>query len=209
VFAEDWAFATDEELRGAPWFCPPQDAGTAVARVIEGGPDERLGRLRWAYAGGLSEARRSVRICTPYFLPEASLISELNGAALRGVEVDIVLPEVSDLPHVHWAVMHQLWQVVERGCRVWLRPPPFDHSKLMVVDSEWTLFGSGNWDARSLRLNFELNVECYSRDLGRRMDELVRARRAESRLVTLEWLNARSLPVKLRDGVARIFAPLL
>jgi cardiolipin synthase len=105
--------------------------------------------------------------------------------------------------------MHQLWQVVERGCRVWLRPPPFDHSKLMVVDSEWTLFGSGNWDARSLRLNFELNVECYSRDLGRRMDELVRMRRAESHPVTLEWLNRRPLAKKLRDGAARLFAPLL
>jgi cardiolipin synthase len=209
VFAEDWAFATDEELRGAPWFCPPQDAGGAIARVIEAGPDESVGRLRWAYAGGLSEARRTVRICTPYFLPEASLISELNGAALRGVEVDIVLPQASDLPHVQWAVMHQLWQVLERGCRVWLRPPPFDHSKLMVVDSEWTLFGSGNWDARSLRLNFELNVECYSRSLGARMDELARERRAESRPVTLEWLNARPLPVKLRDGIARLFAPLL
>ena len=209
VFAEDWAFATDEELRGPPWFCAPQDAGTAIARVIEAGPDESFGRLRWAYAGALSEARRSVRICTPYFLPVASLISELNGAALRGVEVDIVLPEVSDLPHVHWAVMHQLWQVVERGCRVWLRPPPFDHSKLMVVDAEWTLFGSGNWDARSLRLNFELNVECYSRELGHRMDELVRLRRAESKPVTLERLNGRALPVKLRDGVARLFAPLL
>ena len=79
----------------------------------------------------------------------------------------------------------------------------------MVVDSEWTLFGSGNWDARSLRLNFELDVECYSRSLGGRMDELVRARRAESKPVTMKMLNARPLPIKLRDGIARLFAPLL
>jgi cardiolipin synthase len=125
------------------------------------------------------------------------------------VEVDIVLPERSDLPHVHWAAVHQLWQVLECGCRVWMRPPPFDHSKLLVVDSEWTLFGSANWDARSMRLNFELAVECYSRRLGARMDELVRERRAESRPVTLAALNARPLPVKLRDGFARLFAPLL
>ena len=168
-----------------------------------------LSRVRWACIGGLSEARRSVRLCTPYFLPDATLISELNSAALRGVEVDIVLPERSDLPHVHWAAVHQLWQVLECGCRVWMRPPPFDHSKLLVVDSEWTLFGSANWDARSMRLNFELAVECYSRRLGARMDELVRERRAESRPVTLTALNARPLPVKLRDGFARLFAPLL
>lgn len=210
VFVEDWAFAAEEKLQGAPWFCSPaDDAGDCIARTIDDGPDESVERLRWAYIGGLNEARRSVRICTPYFLPDGALISELNAAALRGVEVDIVLPQTSDLPHVHWAAMHQLWQVIERGCRVWMRPPPFDHSKLMVVDAEWMLFGSGNWDARSLRLNFELDVECYSRSLGRRMDQLIRARRAESRLVTLDWVNARPLPIKLRDGTARLFAPLL
>ena len=209
VFAEDWEFSTDEALRGAPWFCHPADAGTAIARTIDAGPDETFERLRWAYIAGLNEARRSVRVCTPYFVPDAALISELNAAALRGVEVDILLPEKSDLPHVHWAAVHQLWQVLEYGCRVWMQPPPFDHSKLMVIDSEWTLFGSGNWDARSMRLNFELGVECYSRELGRKMDELIRDRRTKSRPVTLESLNARPLPVKLRDGVARLFAPLL
>ncbi len=56
--------------------------------------------------------------------------------------------------------------MLERGCRVWLSPPPFDHSKLMLVDRTWTLFGSGNWDPRSLRLNFEFDVECYDRELA-------------------------------------------
>jgi cardiolipin synthase len=120
-----------------------------------------------------------------------------------------VLPEKSDLPHVHWAAVHQLWQVLEHGCRVWMRPPPFDHSKLMVVDAEWTLFGSGNWDARSLRLNFELDVECYSRTLGGRIDRLILERRSGSRPVTLADVNGRSLPVKLRDGIARLFTPLM
>ena len=209
VFAEDWAFSTDESLRGAPWFCAPENAGGVVARTIDAGPDESFERLRWAYIAGLNEARRSVRLCTPYFIPDAALVSELNAAALRGVEVDILLPAKSDLPHVHWAAVHQLWQVLEYGCRVWMRPGPFDHSKLMVVDAEWTLLGSGNWDARSMRLNFELCVECYSRDLGRQMDAFTRERRAQSSPVTLEALNARPLPIKLRDGVARLFAPLL
>ena len=150
-----------------------------------------------------------MRLCTPYFVPDATLVSELNSAALRGVEVDILLPEKSDLPYVHWASVHQLWQVIECGCRVWMRPPPFDHSKLLVVDSEWTLFGSANWDARSMRLNFELAVECYSRALGERMDGFMQERRALSNLVPLAALNARPLLVKLRDGFARVFAPLL
>jgi cardiolipin synthase len=90
-----------------------------------------------------------------------------------------------------------------------MRPGRFDHSKLMVVDAEWTFLGSGNWDARSLRLNFEFNVESYCPDLGRRVDGLLLERRAASRPVTLADVNSRPFPIKLRDGIARLFAPLL
>jgi cardiolipin synthase len=209
VFADDWQFTTREALRGEKWFPEIASAGNSLARGIEAGPDEAFERLRWAYLGGIMNAKRSVRICTPYFLPDASLISALDAAALRGVEVDIILPQETDLPHVHWAAIHQLWQVLERGCRVWMRPGAFDHSKLMVVDAAWSLIGSGNWDARSVRLNFELNVESYCVEFGARMEQLILERRAASRPVTLQRVNARPLLIKLRDGVARLFAPLL
>jgi cardiolipin synthase len=150
-----------------------------------------------------------VKIMTPYFVPDSALITALDVAAMRGVEVDILLPSTSDLPHVHWAAWGQLWQVLERGCRVWKSPGPFDHSQLMVVDGAWTLLGSANWDARSLRLNFELNVECYNVEFGARMEGLAQARLNAAREVTMEEINARSLPVKLRDGAARLFAPFL
>jgi cardiolipin synthase len=209
VFAEDWHFATDEELRGAPWFVPCASAGEVLARCIDDGPDESAEPLRWAMVAGLNQAQRSARIMTPYFVPDSALITALDVAAMRGVEVDILLPSVSDLPHVHWAAWGQLWQVLERGCRVWKSPGPFDHSKLMVVDGAWTLLGSANWDARSLRLNFELNVECYSVEFGARMEGLVSSRLGTAQPVTMAEVNARSLPVKLRDGVARLFAPFL
>jgi cardiolipin synthase len=209
VFAEDWQFTCGEALRGRAWFPALQPAGGVAARVIEAGPDESVERLRWALLGGLNAAQRSVRIATPYFIPDSALISALGAAALRGVDVDIVLPETSDLPHVHWATFGQLWQVLERGCHVYLRPGPFDHSKLMVVDGAWTLVGSANWDARSLRLNFELNVECYSVELGAHMEGLLQARIGASRPLTLAQINARPFAVKLRDGIARLFVPYL
>jgi len=209
VFADDWLFTTDEALRGPEWFPQIAPAGDSLARGIEAGPDETFERLRWAYVGALNAAQRTVRICTPYFLPDGGIISALDAAALRGVDVDIVLPEETDLPHIRWAMIHQLWQVLDRGCRVWMRPGPFDHSKLMVVDGHWTFLGSGNWDARSLRLNFEFNVESYCRSLGRRMDELIVERRAGSRRISLDDVNARPPAIKLRDGIARLFAPLL
>ncbi|MBE0541834.1 MAG: PLDc N-terminal domain-containing protein [Verrucomicrobia bacterium] len=209
VFAADWRFATDEVLAGDKWFPVLASCGPMAARGIESGPDENFERLRWTIHGALATARTSVRIVTPYFLPDSALLFALNVAAMRGVEVDIVLPECNDLPPVRWAMSAQLWQVLERGCRVWLVPGPFDHSKLLLVDGVWSLFGSANWDARSLRLNFEFNVECYSAELGERLEALVESKRAAARRVTLAEMDARPLPVKLRDGIARLFAPYL
>jgi cardiolipin synthase len=102
-----------------------------------------------------------------------------------------------------------LWQVLERGCRVFFDPGPFAHSKYMTVDGDWTLLGSANWDPRSLRLNFELDVECYSARLGDELNRHFDERCAAAREVTLEQVNGRSLPVRLRDGVARLATPFL
>jgi cardiolipin synthase len=101
------------------------------------------------------------------------------------------------------------WQVLEHGCKIWLTPPPFDHSKLMIVDGGWVLLGSANWDPRSLRLNFEYNLECYDSELARRLDQLVESKREAALLVTLEQMDARSFPVRLRDGIARLATPYL
>jgi cardiolipin synthase A/B len=209
VFCDDWAFTSGERLSGEKWFPTLAPAGNVLARGIESGPDEAFGRVRWAMVGALNAAQRSVRIVTPYFIPDDGLISALNAAALRGVDVDILMPEETDLPHVQWAAFGQLWQVLDHGCHLYLRPGPFDHSKLMVVDGAYVLLGSANWDARSLRLNFELDVECYSVELGAHMDGLVESRITQSRRYTLAQVNARPLAVKLRDGVARLFAPYL
>jgi cardiolipin synthase len=209
VFCDDWAFTSGERLSGEKWFPTLAPAGNVLARGIESGPDEAFGRVRWAMIGALNAAQRSVRIVTPYFIPDGGLISALNAAALRGVDVDILMPEETDLPHVQWAAFGQLWQVLDHGCHLYLRPGPFDHSKMMVVDGAYVLLGSANWDARSLRLNFELDVECYSVELGAHLDGMVESRITQSRPYTLAQVNARPLPVKLRDGIARLFAPYL
>jgi len=209
VFAEDWLFTTGETLEGERWFPKLDPTGPVLCRGIADGPDEDFDALRLTILGALAGAQREVMVVTPYFLPDPSLISALNLAALRGTRVDIVLPSVNNLPFVQWASNAQLWQMLERGCRVWFTPPPFDHAKLMLVDGQWTLIGSANWDPRSLRLNFELNVECYDAELTAAMARIVQARLQGAREMTLEQMNARPLPVKLRDGMARLFTPFL
>ena len=209
AFAEDWAFTTREVLDGPGWFPSLVPAGATTARVITDGPDGDLEILHTVLQGALSIARESVRIVTPYFLPDPSLISALGVAALRGVRVDIVLPEHANVPVARWAANAQLWQVLRPGCRVFLSPLPFDHAKLMVVDGRWALIGSTNWDPRSLRLNFELDVEIYCTECATAFDVIVDERIARSRQVTLAEMDARPLPIKVRDGIARLLSPYL
>lgn len=209
AFTADWFFVTTEWLQGEKWFPALIPAGGAAARAVADGPDEDFEMFWWTIMAALSCARQSVRIMTPYFVPGNSIVSALNMAALRGVRVDILLPAQNNLPYVHWASRAMWWQVLERGCSVWLTEPPFDHSKLIVVDGAWTLLGSGNWDTRSLRLNFEFNVECYGTELARVMEKHVDAKLRNAHQVTKEEVDARSGAVKLRDGVIRLFSPFL
>jgi cardiolipin synthase len=210
VFTEDWAFAAEETLGGPAWQPDIRPAGTMLARGIRYGPDDPdIGRIKLLLVGAITAAQKSVRIMTPYFLPDDALCQALGVAALRGVEVDIVLPEQNNLALVNWASTAMLWQVLSRGCRVWLSPPPFEHTKLMVVDGAWAMFGSGNWDDRSMRLNFEFNVETFDRGLAGDLDARLRATIARSRPRTLAEVDARSLPIRLRDGIARLFSPYL
>ena len=209
AFANDWTFTTREVLDGPAWFPEPADAGKVVARAITHGPDTDFEKLRWTLLTALSEAQSSVQIVTPYFLPDNALSTALDVAALRGVRVDIVMPARNNLPFVHWASRAMWSQVLERGCRLWLTPPPFDHSKLMVVDGHWVLFGSANWDARSLFLNFEINVECYGREIAASVAAVIDRKLRGAHEVTLAEVNARPLPAKLRDAAARVFSPYL
>ena len=210
VFSEDWAFASEETLTGPAWRPVLEPAGTMLARGIRFGPDDPdIGRIKLVLVGALAAAQRSVRIMTPYFLPDDAIFQALDVAAMRGVRVDIVLPQENNLALVGWASDAMLWQVLGRGCNVWKSPPPFEHTKLMVVDSSWAMFGSGNWDERSMRLNFEFNVETSDRGLAGRLDERIAAVIARSRQRTLAEVDARSLPVRLRDGIARLLSPYL
>jgi cardiolipin synthase len=207
--AFDWEFTTRERLADGPWYTPPQPVGTVLARGIADGPDEDFETLLMTILGALSQATRSIRIVTPYFLPDPPMIDALRVAALRGVRVEILLPEHGNLRLVEWAATAQLSQVVRWGCEVHRTPAPFDHSKMVLIDGVWSLIGSANWDPRSLRLNFEYSVECYSTELAAQLNAVFDAKLAESRPVTLRQLERRSLPVKLRDGVAWLAQPYL
>lgn len=209
AFAQDWTHTTGERLEGDLW-CPAiPRVGRSLARGVSDGPDDDFEKLHWTILAGLSAAERHVRIVTPYFLPDQVLITALNVVTLGGARLDIVLPEASNLRIVGWAMRSQLAQVMEYGARVWLSPAPFDHTKIMLVDDGWALFGSGNWDPRSLRLNFEFNVECYDPGLVAQLDAIVDEKINDARPLSRDELDGRSTPAKLRDAAAWLFSPYL
>jgi cardiolipin synthase len=209
TFAADWAFAAREPLTGDLWLPPLEEAGGVPARGIASGPDEAFERVRWTLLAALSQARRRVRIVTPYFLPDSALSPALQLAALRGVEVDIVIPEVSNLRLMQWAMFAKLHPFMTRGCRIWLTPPPFDHAKLMTVDCAWSLIGSANWDQRSLRLNFEFDLECYGSEFTTVLDELIEDRMARAMPKSADAIERRRLALRLRDNAAWLLSPYL
>jgi len=209
TFALDWAFATREALDREPWFPRLSRHGNVVARGIPDGPDADLENILELILGALAAAQSHVRIISPYFLVDEVLVRALQVTAMRGVIVDIVVPERSNLPVIDWAKAPQFVPLLEKGCRIVMSPPPFDHTKVFTVDGQWSLIGSTNWDARSLLLNFEFNVECYDAALTRQLDALIDDRIAEGRALSAAELRARSLPVRFRDGVARLGLPYL
>jgi cardiolipin synthase len=209
VFADDWSFTTGEQLAGERWFpeLEPVDGGNSVARAVTSGPDQDLEKIEFMILEAVACARSSVRVMTPYFLPDDRIITGLALAAYRGVTVDVVLPAHSNHPTLDWAARAQIGPLLAAGCRVWTHPAPFDHSKLMTVDGIWCLVGSSNWDVRSFRLNFELDIEVFDPALARRVDELISAQQG-SRILPAQ-LGARSFPVRIRDGAARLMLPYL
>ncbi len=207
AFAEDWAFVSGEELDGPAWYPALEAGGHAKARVITSGPDQDVEKIEFCVLQAVACARASIYVMTPYFLPDERLTTALSLAAMRGVVVHIVIPAASNHVLVDWAARQNIGSMLKDGVNVWLGPPPFRHSKIMVIDGEWSLIGSSNWDMRSFRLNFELCMELYDRAIAQRLQHFVTSHRGAP--LTNKQLRERSLPVRLRDAAVRLMMPYL
>ena len=207
VFDRDWHFATGERPERSAE--PPTPVGNALCRAVADGPEGELDRLTELFIGAIGSARKRIAIMTPYFLPPRELTGALQAAALGGIDVAVILPANNNLPYVHRATRHLLWELIERGVQVYYQPGPFTHSKLFYCDDDYAQIGSANLDARSLRLNFELNLEIYDRESVSALATHFEAVRALSSPVTLSAVDSRSLATKIVDGAAWLFSPYL
>lgn len=209
VFAEDWAFCTGEALEGPLWFPELSATGSTTAIGIVDGPDEDLEVMPAAFFAALNAAREEVKITTPYFLPNGVLMAALRLCAVRGVKVTILTPAENNIAFVGWASQTLYPELLSVGCRIFESAPPFDHSKLFLIDGVWSFLGSTNWDPRSLRLNFEFNLACHDAELCKRLAAEMDAKLAQSREITHEILENAPVLHRLRNGFARLFIPAL
>lgn len=209
AFAEDWQFAAGEALPRSLYALAQAVDGSSFARLITDGPEAEVGVLSTLIATAISAAEQRVAIMTPYFLPSLELASAIESAALRGVDVTLLLPGVNNLPYVHWASRHILGELIKRGVAIYYQPSPFVHSKLLLIDEYYVQIGSANLDSRSLRLNFELAVEVFDANFARQMAEHFHAAKARSRLLALDELLQRSLIARTRDAAGWLLSPYL
>ena len=212
IAAADWQFANGETLEGDAWALqtPETQPGMPVImRAVSSGPDRSVETNHKMLMGAFSVARSSIRIVSPYFLPDRELITALVTAARRGVTVDIVVPTSNNLVLVDRAMTAQFDQMLKNYCRIWRASGPFNHSKLLVIDGRWAFVGSSNLDPRSLRLNFEVDLEvldcAFAEALERRIDLAI----SSATEVTLEGLRARPFLVRLVERVLWLGSPYL
>lgn len=146
---------------------------------------------------------------TPYFLPERDLISALATAARRGVRIDIVVPGTNNLMLVDLAMTAQFDQLLKAGCRIWRSSGSFNHSKLTVVDGVWSYIGSSNFDPRSLRLNFEIDIEVFDTFFAAEIEARISTVLKSAEAVDLSALMARPFSRRLIERITWLGSPYL
>ena len=155
------------------------------------------------------DAQKSIFIQTPYFIPPEALLEALQAAAIRGLDVRVMIPEKSDVKLVHLASLSFVKEILKAGIKVYLYDKGFLHSKMMVFDDSLTLIGSVNFDSRSFEHNFEVEAFIYSEEIASQAKEIfIDDQRSSVQVSSKEWMKRPKLK-RFFESLMRLFAPLL
>lgn len=216
VFVDDWFFAVGEDVTKTKYFGGWQEAtaandkqATAACAVVASGPHTTSNSIHDAFFIAITRANKRVWITTPYFIPDASILTALRTAVYRGVDVRVLAPEQSDARIVRLASRSYYPQLLESGVKIYEYKPAILHSKTIVFDDELSVVGSANMDIRSFKLNFELNCFVNQAALAQQLAKLFEKDLRDSNPIKLADLENRSMPAKLLEAAAHLFSPLL
>ena len=219
VFLEDWHFATGnaldfvadqiDEAESTPTFSTAMDPKKCFVQVVPSQPtDESLiGVLLFMQI--IQSAKKRLWIATPYFVPDTTLMRELELAALRGVDIRIIVPKTSDNRIVQWVTLSYAEQLMKSGVKFCLYHRGFMHQKLAIIDDTMSVIGSTNFDNRALYLNFETTLLIHGKSFAGEVEEVL-----NRDLSNCKYYKPATKPVLrfwliLRENLARLLAPLL
>jgi len=208
AFATDWRWATGEHLNVA-WDFKRPDRGNARVLVFPSDPASDYEEVGLMFHHLIGSAKQRIWIATPYFVPDRAIISALQLAALRGVDVRIIVPEKSDgrvVGLANWAFTRELLPV---GVTFYRYCAGFMHQKVVLVDQELASVGTANFDNRSIRLNFEISLLVEGELFASEVEDMLSHDMLQSRVVTAEELAQQPLWFRLLIATARLVAPLL
>ncbi|MEP3588690.1 MAG: cardiolipin synthase [Marinobacter sp.] len=208
AWLEDWNWASDTkpELDWCPSFNAP---GDDKVLVLPTGPADTWETCALFFLNSINNARTRIWIASPYFVPDVQIINALQLAALRGVDVRILIPEKSDSLLIRVAAYSYLIQARQAGIGIYRYQPGFMHQKVVLVDERYASIGTANLDNRSMRLNFEIMAINTSPAFIQEVEAMLEDDLKHCRLMTESDYEDRSLLFRLWCRTVRLLAPLL
>jgi cardiolipin synthase len=209
LFLADWFFVTRILLDDPKYFPSNPINKRQLVQITSSGPDSDWGSIMQAYFTAITTAEKYIYISTPYFLPNESIFTGLVTAALRGVDVRMLLPGRADLTVIRWGSLSYVERLLEAGVKVYLYEKGFNHGKIMMVDDVFSSVGTANMDVRSFDKNFEVNALIYDEEATRELVDEFRKDLEKSKEILLDEFRKRPFGQRLKEAVARLVSPLL
>ena len=207
-FREDWQWATGEELTGLP--TSTEIAGEQSVLIMPTGPADKLESCAIAFDDVIGQSKDRLWIVSPYFVPDTSMETALYAAAMRGVDVRILIPEVPDHRIVWLASIAHAYRMITHGINVYRYPGGFLHEKVILVDDRLAGVGTVNFDNRSFRINFEVTLWFTHEKMLADVEKMLRKDFNAARKVDLDKPGVRpNLAMRFLTEAARLFSPIL
>ena len=209
IFLIDWYYTTKEVILNKKYFPKMDYCGDSMVQVVASGPDSDWEAIHYAYFTAICQAKKSIYIETPYFIPDESILRALKSASLSGIDVRIIFPKIADHKMVNNASYSYFEDILKSGGKVYLYNKGFIHSKIVIIDDKIASSGSANMDLRSFMLNFEINAFIYDKDIIKVMTKDFFDDINQSEEINHEKFKNRSIIKKTRESIARLFSPIL
>ena len=186
-----------------------EEEDNVYMQVISSGPNYEFPAIRDNYIKLIQEARKSVFIQTPYFVPDDLLLDTLKSAVLSGIDVKIMIPNKADHPFIYWINQYYVAELLRLGANIYRYENGFIHSKTILVDEEVVSVGTCNFDYRSFYLNFEINLNIYNKDVANSFKTQYYKDIAISKKLTFADFKKRSIFTKIKESVFRLLSPIM